>query len=102
MSAVDVLSKIISIYADDTKVGAVKDQEDQQRLQDSLDRLYKWSVDWHLLFNLGKYKVMHLGGPKNRRFVYLMGGVRLEVTHEEKDVGVLVTEDLKPTAQCTD
>jgi hypothetical protein len=51
-------------------------------------------------FNLDKCKVMHVG-THNRAYEYFMRGVRLEVTEEEKDIGVAVTKNLKPSAQCS-
>ena len=100
MSPVEVVGAIVSIYADYTKAGGVvRNVEEQARLQASLDNLYKWSVDWQLLFNTTKCKLMHLG-PGNHRFKYRMGGLELEETSEENDVGVIVTDDLKPAAQC--
>ena len=64
-----------------------------------LDRLETWSQEWQLLFNRGKCKVMHFG-KNNPRQVYTMGGQQLEASQQEKDLGVLVDESLKPSAQC--
>ena len=50
-------------------------------------------------FNVAKCKVMHVG-PRNPGHVYRMAGKDLEVTEEEKDIGVTVTKDLRPTQQC--
>jgi hypothetical protein len=43
---------------------------------------------------------MHVG-THNPAYEYFMRGVRLEVTEEEKDIGVAVTKNLKPSAQCS-
>ena len=64
-----------------------------------LDRLETWSQDWQLLFNRGKCKVMHFG-KKNTRQQYTMGGHTLESSKQEKDLGVLIDDSLKPSAQC--
>ena len=55
-------------------------------------------------FNTSKCKVMHVG-KKNQCFSYTMGGYApagmvLQRTVEEKDVGVLIQENMKPSAQC--
>jgi hypothetical protein len=50
-------------------------------------------------FNVRKCKVMHLG-RNNPRATYEMCGTQLEVTREEKDIGVVITDNLKPAAQC--
>ena len=42
---------------------------------------------------------MHLGA-RNQRYEYMMGRLKLKTTSEEKDVGVIVTDNLKPSAQC--
>ena len=57
-----------------------------------------------MLFNAGKCKVLHFG-KKNPRYSYTMGGYAPAGTVlisdvEEKDVGVLVHQSLKPSKQC--
>jgi len=47
-----------------------------------------------------KMKVLHIG-KNNPRYGYQMNGVNLEVPDKEKDVGVMIQEDLKPFKQCT-
>ena len=42
---------------------------------------------------------MHVG-RHNPRYDYFMGGQKLATTEEEKDVGVYVTSNLKPSRQC--
>ena len=51
-------------------------------------------------FNVDKCKVMHLG-PKNMHWNYSMGGRHLKEATEEKDLGVIITNDLKVEAQCS-
>ena len=62
-----------------------------------------WTEKWQMQFNASKCSVMHLG-PNNPRFSYTMGGhapagVVLEETVEEKDVGVMIRNDLKSSSQ---
>ena len=52
-----------------------------------------------MLFNMDKCHVIH-AGKKNPMFQYTWGGGQLEVTEAEKDVGVMVTSNLKPSVQC--
>ena len=97
--AVDALGFIIK-FEDDSKAGRVVDSaEDRQAFQEMLDKLETWSQDWQLLFNRGKCKVMHFG-KKNTRQEYTMGGHLLESSKQEKDLGVLIEDNLKPSAQC--
>ena len=91
---------IIKKFADDTKVGQVMvNEEDRLKLQSALDALSDWAVTWRTFFNVKKCKIMHLGN-KNPEHLFNMGGETLGSTEEEKDIGVTVTSNLKPTAQC--
>ena len=88
------------MFADDSKAGRVVDSaEDREAFQDMLDKLEAWSQDWQLLFNRGKCKIMHFG-KKNSRQAYTMGGHSLESSSQEKDLGILIEDNLKPSAQC--
>ena len=91
---------IINKFADDTKCGhVVRDEHDLELLQNCLDRLVNWTVKWGMEFNVNKCKVMRVGRtdlPLN----YTMNGVVLEQSEEEKDIGVVVQANLKPTKQC--
>jgi hypothetical protein len=104
-TAVDTITAIISKFADDTKVGRVVESDnDREKLQMDLDRLGEWSEDWQMLFNSGKCKVIHFG-RRNNEYTYTMGGYApagsvLESVVEEKDVGVIIHNSLKPSAQC--
>jgi hypothetical protein len=56
------LSELLYKFADDTKLASlVKNEEDRQRLQASLNGLVQWSERWGMSFNVKKCKVMHLG-----------------------------------------
>ncbi len=50
-------------------------------------------------FNVEKCKVMHVG-RHNPQYEYFMKGKKLATTEEEKDVGVYVTKNLKPSTHC--
>ena len=54
----------------------------------------EWSTKWQLLFNTGKCKVFHIGN-KNPNHRYKMNGQKLEQIEEEKDLGVIVDNELK-------
>jgi hypothetical protein len=96
VSQVDILRK----FADDTKIGQkVMDARDRHTLQTALDRLCEWADKWGMQFNVSKCKVMHMG-RLNPRLTYSMGGLDLEETEEERDIGVVVSANLKPSAQC--
>jgi hypothetical protein len=50
-------------------------------------------------FNIKKCMVMHFG-LKNPKYTYSMNGERLLTTKDERYIGVLVINNLKPSVQC--
>ncbi len=85
----------IKIFADDTKMyRIVNNDEDRKLLQKDLDKLYEWSQTWQISFNASKCKVMHKG-RSNTKSDYIMDGTILDATHSEKDLGVLIDNELK-------
>ena len=92
-------------FYDDTKVGMPFNNETGSLvLQNVINTLCDWSDDLSMKFNSGKCKVMHVGG-RNNHFTYTMhgfapGGTVLESVDEEKDVGVKISNTLKPSSQC--
>ena len=99
---IDLVLKMISLlrkFADDTKLGQVVGTAEQtQRLQQALDALIEWADQWGMEFNIKKCKVIHMGF-NNPRSKYTMRGQALECTKEERDIGIIISEDLKPSAQ---
>ena len=101
---IDRIIELITLlikYADNTKLAQrIKDDGDRQRLQEALDALMEWAERWGMSFNTAKCKVMHIGRG-NPRYVYTMGGQALAETDVERDIGVLVKNNLKPSDQCS-
>ena len=88
-------------FADDTKVAqTIRSSEDRDKLQMALDRLEAWTETWGMSFNVLKCKVMHVG-YNNPHYEYTMGGSKLAETKEERDLGVVMTSNLKPSVQCS-
>jgi hypothetical protein len=93
-------AEILKRFADDTKVGSkVQTERDAAELQNTLNRLMDWAQRWGMEFNIKKCKVMH-SGARNEKKSYSMGGQVLESIEEERDIGVTVSSDMKPAAQC--
>ena len=91
------------MFADDTKVWSrIKNESDTAGLQDDLNSLCKWSGQWLLKFNVEKCKVMHIGHKQQSSYNLRSGNLiqDLKSTKEERDLGVLVTDDLKSSRQC--
>jgi hypothetical protein len=101
---IDTVAKFIEIlrkFADDTKLGQMAGTEEERaKLQLALDKLCEWANKWAMEFNVKKCKVMHIG-HNNIRQEYFMNGEQLGVTEEERDIGVLVSKNLKPNSQCS-
>ena len=93
-------NQVVRKFADDTKVSQViEGPDDAEELQGTLDRLCQWATDWGMAFNVAKCHVMHVG-KNNPRHKYHMQGEALKTTEEERDIGVTVTVNLKPSRQC--
>ena len=94
------LIKLILKFADNTKLAhTITGDSDRQQLQEALDALMDWAVAWGMAFNTAKCKVMHVG-RQNPGYQYTMGGVLLATTVLERDIGMLVNNNLKPSYQC--
>ena len=92
----------IKKFADDTKVyRSVHSQIDINILQNDITNLCAWSRDWQMLFNSKKCKVLHFG-HNNVHNVYYMDNESIQPVTEEKDLGVIISEDLKPSKHCAE
>lgn len=60
-----------------------------------------WSKKLAMGFNLSKFKIMHCG-RNNQKAEYTMDGVKLKTVESERDIGVCITANMKPSAHCTD
>jgi len=82
-------------FADDTKIyNKIRSDEDIANLQSDLYKLVSSYKEWQLLFNIETCKVMHIGYD-NMKAEYLMDGVELRHVNQEKDLGVIISEELK-------
>jgi hypothetical protein len=95
------LIEILRKFADDTKLGqTVTTDEERALLQQALDKLCEWAALWGMEFNVKKCSVMHIG-HNNTMQEYFMNGEQLGVTEEERDIGVMISRNLKPSSQCS-
>uniref|UniRef100_A0A6A7FQF0 RTJK n=1 Tax=Hirondellea gigas TaxID=1518452 RepID=A0A6A7FQF0_9CRUS len=90
----DIVSKI-SKFADDTKLCSkgIKDT-DRQSLQNDLHKLMDWADKWQMSFNVDKCTVLHIG-CHNRRYDYQMGNNALTEVEQQRDLGIIINQDLK-------
>ena len=102
----NIIHTDLSFFADDSKVYTViKTLEDTHKLQADLDSIQNWCHIWLLRLNLLKCKVMHVG---NSHIVaeYVLcdnSGEQFKLTEvdHEKDLGVWISSDLKPSLHCS-
>ena len=96
----------LSFFADDSKVYAIiKSLEDSQQLQADLNSIQDWCQIWLLKLNLLKCKVMHVGHSSIASEYVLWDNdsgefVQLPEVDHEKDLGVWISSNLKPSLHC--
>ena len=94
------LNNTISKFADDTKIGsAVLTENDRLKLQQDLDKVSKWSEDWNMPFNINKCQLLQVGSLNNK-YQYSIMNQQLESAPSVKDLGVIVSQNLKFSQQC--
>uniref|UniRef100_A0A8C5N1B7 Reverse transcriptase domain-containing protein n=1 Tax=Leptobrachium leishanense TaxID=445787 RepID=A0A8C5N1B7_9ANUR len=90
----------VCLFADDTKIcNRVDVPGGISQMTNDLGKLKKWSELWQLSFNVDKCEIMHLG-RKNPRAEYRIFDTVLTSTSEERDLGVIISEDLRVSSQC--
>lgn len=99
----DLDSDIVNVllkFADDAKLfGRVNDDTKIGTLKDDILKLSTWAKEWGMQFNIDKCKVMHIG-KNNSNCVYDIDNTPISTTVKEKDLGVVVSNDLKVSSHC--
>ena len=92
------LSSYMSMFADDAKIMKhIKSFESCRELQEDLDRLHVWSQTWKMEFNAKKCHVLEMGvSDKRPNWTYKIGNEAINKKKEEKDLGVIVQDNLSP------
>ena len=85
------------LFADDAKIfKEIKTPEDAEALKRDMTKIQDWSRKWLLVFNEDICSTLHIG-RNNQRYDYELNGEILKKSDLEKDLGVHVSEDLKPS-----
>jgi hypothetical protein len=91
----DNLKSECYMFADDTKVFKdINDIEDNKILQNDIQELENWSDKWLLRFHPDKCKVLSAGKQKTQQFKYTLCNTELQYSNKEKDIGVVVDNQL--------
>lgn len=94
----DQVKSMFKLYADDSKLGAkIENINDCIQLQEDLDNVINWANEWQMTFNINKCHSVHFSNKKslNFNFNYSMNDQALEKSLIEKDLGILISSDLK-------
>ncbi|KAF2357471.1 Reverse transcriptase domain [Trinorchestia longiramus] len=95
---VGIISKI-NKFADDTKLcHRAFTERDKVTIQSDLNRLLQWVETWQMSFNIEKCPVMHVGA-NNRHFQHTLYAIPIEIVQQQRNLGVIVTENLKHNKQ---
>ena len=93
----------IRMFADDAKIWReISCLEDQRELQEDLNSMRAWSDVSLLEFNPIKCNVMHVGHSYDTRYTIQQGDKiwELKEISEVRDLGIIITGDLKVARQC--
>ena len=81
------------LFADDLKAfRQISSENDKLILQNDIDNLVKWADTWLLKFHPNKCVSMSLGAKVYNE--YYMGDHKLDISHCEKDLGILIDDKL--------
>ena len=62
--------------------------------QEDINKLVEWANRWQMSFNVDKCSVMHIG-HNNMQSNYSMSNQQLPTTDQQRDLGIIITKDLK-------
>ena len=94
------VSSNLGKFADDTKIGRqICSQRDNDIVQRELDILQEWANKWQMEFNTNKCSILHIG-RHNTEKGYTLNGTLLRKLNSERDLGVIISQDLRPREQC--
>ena len=66
-----------------------------------MNNLTEWAVTWGMKFNVKKCSVLHLG-YRNPDYQYPLHPEVLAPVEVERDVGIMISSNMKPSTHCRD
>ena len=92
----DTVKSQVRLFADDTAAYlAITKLAKSKQLQDDLDTLQEWEIDWDMELNPGKCQVIHVTWSRSPLPTsYTLHGQTLEVVSSAKYLGVDIASDL--------
>ena len=96
----EMIEDYCKLNAEDSKIIRIIEDESSDNLQRNIDSVTKWTKEWLMKLNSRKYKVIHFMN-KNLRSENCIDDltteqrIKLYVSECERDLGVLVSSDLK-------
>lgn len=82
-----------SSFADDTN-STCRASDQHLQMQRDLDNIKQWTITWQMPLNESKCAILHVG-RNNPNHVYTIGNTEVTPVEKQKDLGILVTRDLK-------
>ena len=105
-----IIKNIISLYADDTKLFNSVYENSTETIQEDINILSRWADDMQMSYNVDKCHTLHLGSGNKKHTYFLpkMSNISkgakyicytytlhpMKNVSEEKDLGVIVDEDM--------
>ena len=94
----NINSKVLK-FADDTKIfRCIETPADSDELQQDLNKIAEWSALWQMPFNTGKCHSLHIG-HSNKKQTYHLSGEIIHQTDTERDLGVIIQDNLDQSQQ---
>ena len=92
----DQVKSDMYLFADDTKVfRRISTKEDKEILQEDINEMLKWADKWQLEFHPDKCVKMSINNKECENRTYKMNDITLKNVKQEKDIGVIVDDQLK-------
>ena len=95
-------SATLKLFADDAKLYSVSESEiNRLSLQENLNNIHQYMNQWQLRINPDKCECLHLG-YNNSHEVYFLDDTQIPSVTKTRDLGVIISCDLKVRNHCND